>query len=124
MSKKPDEESFEKTIDIIKDRLYQIIPPISQFEIETTDFIPNFLNDLPNPIYQVKNKYSTIKDNLIDWKLKYLFDNFKNDIIEYYKQLRKSKNYDLEMDCISMLAEILCYRIYDFPLPTNLSVGF
>lgn len=124
MNKKYDEQSFEKTVHIIKERLYQIIPPISQIEIEMTNFIPNFLNELPNPIYQGKNKQAGINDNIIEWKLNYLFDHFKNDIIAYYKQLRKSKIYDFELDCISLLAEVLCCRIYDSPLPVNLSVGF
>lgn len=124
MNKKYDEQSFEKTVHIIKERLYQIIPPISQIEIEMTNFIPNFLNELPNPIYQGNNEHTDINDNIIEWKLNYLFDHFKNDIIAYYKQLRKSKVYDFELDCISLLAEVLCWKIYDSTLPVNLSVGF
>lgn len=119
MSKKYDEQSFQNTIHIIKNRLYQIIPPISQIEIEMTNFVPNFLNEFPNPIACDK-----IARDLIEWKLNYLFDNFKNDIIAYYKQLRKWKIYDFELDSISMLAEILCGRIYDSPVPVNLSMGF
>lgn len=113
MNKKYDEQSFQNTVHIIKNKLYQIIPPISQIEIEMTNFVPNFLNELPNPIYQA-NK-GNINDNIIEWKLNYLFDHFKNDIIDYYKQLRKYKIYDFELDSISMLAEILCGRIYDLP---------
>ena len=122
MNKKYDEQSFQNTVHIIKNKLYQIIPPISQIEIEMTNFVPNFLNELPNPIYQA-NK-GNINDNIIEWKLNYLFDHFKNDIIDYYKQLRKYKIYDFELDSISMLAEILCGRIYDSPVPVNLSMGF
>lgn len=113
MNKKYDEQSFQNTVHIIKNRLYQIIPPISQIEIEMTNFVPNFLNELPNPIYQ-KNK-GNINNNIIEWKLNYLFDHFKNNIIDYYKQLRKWKIYDFELDSISMLAEILGRKIYDLP---------
>lgn len=118
MDEKRKRRSFEKTTYIIKKKIYEVLPPISQFEIETTDFVPNFLNNLPNPIYNVENV--DIDERIIEWKINYLFVHFKHEIISYYKQMRKNKecNVDIESgdvkDSLTILAELLSKQIIDF----------